>query len=1474
MRLKKNLVILLAFLLVFSNLAYVVPAAPAHNLEDVVSETQSVNQEMEDSVSEITDEAQYSPTDIVRIVVELEKEPAISYATEQGVRYKDLAESVQAQLQEDVLVSQDAVQNTISSLGINMEVEYSFTTAVNGFSTEVTYREYEIIKETPGVSKVHISNVYTLPEEQEPNMTYSLDLVKAVETWSDYGYDGEGMIVGIIDSGVDPWHPDMALDEGVEISLTEEMVNESGLEGIYFTDKVPFGYNYMDKNTQILEQGPSISSHGMHVAGTVAANGEIMGVAPNAQLLALRVFGDDPSYGSTYGDIYVKAIDDAIQLGADVINLSLGSPAGFVRPEDPEKQAITRAIENGLVASISAGNSGHFGNALNRGNPSAANPDIGLTGSPSVTFDSIGVASFENSYVDRTAFALTVNGEGQEPVPYHKPSDSPDPVAALGEESYEVVYVEEGRPEQYEGKDVEGKIVLVVRTGDFFYADIKDAAQEQGVAGVIVRGTTGHGDFVNPALGNVPPTVPYLTLSIADGNALREMLLSGDDVEITFDGSTAVTRSSTAGQMSGFTSWGLAPNLDFKPEISAPGGNILSTLQGGGYGIKSGTSMAAPHVAGGSALVLQRIDEHFELEGRDRAEKAKTILLNTSTIIYDKGTYNTHPGTGLEGETFPYSPRRQGSGLMDLHAAMSTPVVLTEVNSGEAKAALKEVGDTFTFTLQAENFGTEDVTYQVDGNVQTDLALFDADRGIFINQIESQGVFNAGTASPDAPWLGEYPIDFSTNEITVPAGETVEFTVTVDLTEAVDWFYEQPLNVIFPNGTFVEGFVTLTDVTEVNPTLALPYVGFYGDWDEAPIVDGKWYEGGAYHTWTGLWDQVSTDNALRLQPIAELDSHEGVNNIFAFSPGEEFGITPIVSFLRNAKDVQYNILDENGDRLRTIRLERDVRKSHAHPGHNFSSSRYWDGTVNRSMVEDGLYYYEIRARVDFEDARWQTVKFPILVDTIAPELTVNYDFDNAVIEWEATEEASGLQTVQFKVDGEEHSTVDVSEGRFSQSGEFDVTGIEAGKTVEVVAVDRAGNSSVEVIEGINDDSVPFIIIDPTEYPEHTPWTLDAFNTFKVPVKGHIIEASGIREFKVNGHVTEVTYNEEKNWFEFDTTVTFEEDGAPDIFFEATDVAGNHVSIKRQVIIDTTAPELQIDVPVAVDADAEEVTVGVTVSDNFNMLRLYVNGSEEYFNPLRAPYAVSNFSDEFELTLRLVDDENTFTFELEDVAGNVTKETITINRSEVMYQRGDREAGVIALKIALAKVGFPVSSNPTTLFGPITERQVTDFQASVGLPETGVVDTITWMTLMNKAYTLQRGDRKQEVIQLKVDLAEAGYQVSANPTTLYGPLTEGAVSAFQADAGLTVTGVADYKTLVALEDATSMTLQFGDHKQEVIQLKLDLSTAGFHVSDNPTTYYGPLTQNAVKGFQASVGLPETGIANFRTLVRLSEVVSNK
>ena len=1210
----------------------------------------------------------FDSDDEVRIIIELEDSPIITYATESGVSINELSKSKVTQIENRLETNQVKVKRNIASSNIKMEYLNSFTTVFNGFSGKVKYGELDLIKRIPGVKKVYISNEYKAPEVQ-PEMITSHDMIGSGKTW-DLNYKGEGMVVSVIDTGVDPSHRDMVITKGTEVALTEELINQiiaknPGMKGEYFTEKVPFGYNYYDLNNEILDKRPNASEHGMHVAGTVGANGNvenggIKGVAPEAQILAMKVFSNDPVYSTTFGDIYLKAIEDSVKLGSNVINMSLGSTAAFYDPESAENKAITNAVNNGIVCAISAGNSGQitYGWDKNNGLPFKENPDIGLVGAPGLSVDSLQVASIENTkmmspylqfegvssngilplnsvIVEDSAYDikyLNNNSEAQtnliaaynsqKPV-YIKLSESTivdvkgqiaDSIALPTVVKYydkdgkvttkstlndntsgeiegnkipmiiagdvkpgkvfdgpvEFVDCGIGTEEDIAKANVKNKVALIVR-GVIPFTDKISNANKAGASAVVVYNHADGGEELLNMLYPAGVKIPAVFIGYNGGSAL----LGLKDKKISFANDLVHTDNYSAGLMSEFTSWGTTPGLELKPEITAPGGQIYSTLQNNRYGMMSGTSMSSPHVAGGSALVMEYIknhDEYKNLTPEQQARFAKLLLMNTADIIKNPD---------FNGVDKIVSPRRQGAGLMNLYSTVLTPVTLFDSSTKEGKVELKDFEETsFTMNLIVENHSDKELTYKVNVDVLTDDILYDEDLDTEFNVLSSRKI----DAQIEAP-----------NTIIIPANNKKEFMVTVD-------FSKDELKY---RNMFVEGFVSLEETTNTYPTLSLPYMGFYGEWNEPSILDGmKGMDEKSYYEMAGM---------AGINKDYEISYYED----FVMSPytddGKLFGkslMFPILSLMRNARKMEFNILDKNKEKLTTLYRDEFIAKSYVDGGHNLPAylivDAVWDGKIGKSIMPDGQYYYQIRTIIDYENAEYQEKEIPILIDTEKPEISnVSFDEESKVISWNATDSGSGVVAFLVTLNGSQVGEVvlaedEVSDYQFDLSQYMEETGFY---NVKLFALDKAMNTTVISKEINLENSEPEIYL----------LRPGLFEVSKgdVPFKGYVFGTKDVQSIKIDNEEISFGYNddlvlmnpndEEKvlrrgPGYTFSEVKTYES-GIYEIPVTVTTKAGQEKTIIRRFYVDTEDPNLICSV-LERDETSETVESEVTRTDIF------------------------------------------------------------------------------------------------------------------------------------------------------------------------------------------------------------------------------------------------------------------------------------
>lgn len=299
-----------------------------------------------------------------------------------------------------------------------------------------------------------------------PSLASAPKMIKADTLWdSKYNFTGQGMLISIIDTGVDPKHDDMQLNTSdFQKYKNEDAVNkvitENGLKGKWFSNKIPYGYNYADESQEIRDSGIG-GYHGMHVAGIVAANGDtktggVRGVAPNAQLLAMKVFSNDALVSTVYEEVWLKAIDDSVKLGADVLNMSLGMGSGYSRDGvSPTNEAFNKAKAAGVVCAVAMGND-RVTNWGGEGKTNLSiNPDFGTTGHPAVADPSYAVASMEN--INMRGRVVEVEGKDITISTGIAEGAKEDTTT----EYCEYVHVEEGNePSDYNGIDAKGKLFL------------------------------------------------------------------------------------------------------------------------------------------------------------------------------------------------------------------------------------------------------------------------------------------------------------------------------------------------------------------------------------------------------------------------------------------------------------------------------------------------------------------------------------------------------------------------------------------------------------------------------------------------------------------------------------------------------------------------------------------------------------------------------------------------------------------------------------------------------------------------------------------------------------------------------------------------------------------------------------------------------------------------------------------------------
>ena len=793
---------------------------------------------------------------------------------------------------------------------------------------------------------------------------------------------GDGKVVAVIDTGVDMTHPAFtgalggtpALSADKVASLTPQLGN--GKTGGYVSEKFPFAYDYADNDPDASPTGEA-GSHGTHVAGITAGNaGEIVGIAPDAQIIVAKVARS--SNGGIPDSALLAALDDMVVLRPDVVNLSLGQTGGMDNEADSMYATVFKSLQDaGVTVNAAAGNeyTAGYGNLSGKNLPYVSDPDSSVLCEPASYSSVVSVASVDNSLA-HSAFTV-----GDRNIAYQRAGGAdgqkmPD-LSDLTGGPFEYVDGGIGSPEDGQAlkakypEGLAGKIVLVKR-GSLTFQDKFNNIAGSKPAGFIVYNNVPGDSLVVMSLAT--DGVPAAFISQADGEAM----LAAADHRLSVAPGKVVPPSSKY-SMSSFSSWGVTPDLRLKPEVAAPGGNIYSAVPGGTYEFMSGTSMATPQMAGVSAVVLERVqnDPLFaSMSAREKIDVVQNLIMGTATPVVDP----------LQDTGVFYSPRKQGSGLTNVLAATTSSVYPTVVGAPEQSRPKADLGDGtngWHFDVTLHNLSGVEATYSLNTQALSEIV----DGGFFTGQSSDwrgKGVNIAYSGAASGSGEGA--------TVTVPANG--EATVGIDVTPGSEFASYVADNT--PNGTFLDGFVRFTSKTASQPDLTVPYAGFYGNWGKAPIFDALASSGGA-HTLASWVYNGSTGQQLGYNPLVKDADRIGLpnssKNVISRSDasGAPTVLQPRTGTLRSVHTINAAYTNAAGETVASFTrfmnwksaLDSSTGKmTWVEQGHDpMTLDTRSDAFKN---LPDGQYKLTLSAHNDGPSQAEQSISYDFRIDTVAP----------------------------------------------------------------------------------------------------------------------------------------------------------------------------------------------------------------------------------------------------------------------------------------------------------------------------------------------------------------------------------------------------------------------------------------------------------------------------------------------------------
>jgi subtilisin family serine protease len=662
-----------------------------------------------------------------------------------------------------------------TTAGIRYAQGRRFRKLWNGVTVRASAGDLPKMRALPGVAGVYPVKMIGLDQNEArpgpaPELITALKMTGADIAQSELGLSGWGVTVAVIDSGIDYDHPDLGgcFGHGCRVNKGFDLVGDA-----YNPDLASPAYD----PTRVPDPFPDdCRGHGTHVSGIIGADGTIKGVAPGVRFHAYRVLGCD---GPTTEDVLLEAMEMVLDDGADVLNMSLGSALEW--PQSPTARAASRLVRHGVVVVAAIGNDAALG--------------LYSGAAPAVGKEVIGVASFDNT--DANLVAFTVSPDDTK-IGYTAAAGAPPPpetgtfpMARTG-----TATTLDDACAALPAGSLTGKVALVRRGTCPFYVKTFNA-QNAGAASVVLYNNA-PGILSATVAGTPPITIPVVVITAEKGTLIDSRLATGN-VDLTWTSLVASEPQPTGNLISSSSSYGLPPDLSFKPDIGAPGGAIRSTLplEQGGAGSLSGTSMSSPHVAGAVALLLEARPHTSPGEVQKRLQNTARPHLwwgDTTLGLLD----NVH---------------RQGAGMLRIDDAILADAIVSpsslalgEIESGSAARSLR---------ISLEGLGNPSGRRRNRPGIVADQVTY---------TLGHEPALSTGPNTFTPSFVPSFAtVQFSTPAVTLGGPHANSETILVTIAPPA-----------LPAKLF-GGYITLTP-DDGGTVLRVPYAGYNGDYQEIPVL--------------------------------------------------------------------------------------------------------------------------------------------------------------------------------------------------------------------------------------------------------------------------------------------------------------------------------------------------------------------------------------------------------------------------------------------------------------------------------------------------------------------------------------------------------------------------------------------------------------------------------------------------------------